>query len=98
MYGYVVVNKPELKFREFDVYRSYYCGLCKVLGKEYGFTGKISLSYDMTFLIMLLSGLYEPKTEYGKEKCLVHPVAKHEYRINEVTDYVADIEYTYDVL
>ena len=91
MYGYVVVNKPELKFREFDVYRSYYCGLCKVLGKEYGFTGKISLSYDMTFLIMLLSGLYEPKTEYGKEKCLVHPVAKHEYRINEVTDYVADM-------
>lgn len=91
LYGYVVVNKPELKFREFDVYRSYYCGLCKVLGKEYGFTGKISLSYDMTFLIMLLSGLYEPKTEYGKEKCLVHLVAKHEYRINEVTDYVADM-------
>ena len=21
LYGYVVVNKPELKFREFDVYR-----------------------------------------------------------------------------
>ena len=67
MYGYVVVNKPELKFREFDVYRSYYCGLCKVLGKEYGFTGKISLSYDMTFLIMLLSGLYEPKTDMERK-------------------------------
>ncbi|MEI3292775.1 MAG: DUF5685 family protein [Thomasclavelia ramosa] len=33
MFGYVVVNKPELKFKEFDVYQSYYCGLCKTLKK-----------------------------------------------------------------
>ena len=46
MYGYVVVNKPELKFREFDVYRSYYCGLCRSLGEAYGIAGKFSISYD----------------------------------------------------
>ena len=91
MYGYVVVNKPELKFREFDVYRSYYCGLCKILGEKYGVSGRISLSYDMTFLIMLLSGLYEPKTEYSEERCIVHPASKHPVRYNEVTDYVADM-------
>lgn len=91
MYGYVVVNKPELKFREFDVYRSYYCGLCKALGEKYGASGRISLSYDMTFLVMLLSGLYEPKTEYSEERCIVHPASKHPVRRNEATDYVADM-------
>ena len=25
MFGYVIVNKQELKFRDFDLYQSYYC-------------------------------------------------------------------------
>lgn len=34
MFGYVIVNKQELKFREFDLYQSYYCGLCRKLKKS----------------------------------------------------------------
>ena len=34
MYGYIVVDQPELKFREFDKYRSYYCGLCDSLAES----------------------------------------------------------------
>ena len=54
MYGYVVVNKPELKIKEYDMYRSYYCGLCEELLSDYGINGQISISYDMTFLLVLL--------------------------------------------
>ena len=36
MYGYVIVNKPELKFKEYDRYRSYYCGLCDILREQSG--------------------------------------------------------------
>ena len=54
MFGYVLVNKPELKIKEFDLYRSYYCGICHSLKKGYGFTGRMTLNYDMTFLAMLL--------------------------------------------
>ena len=36
MFGYVVVNKPEMKFKEFDVYHAYYCGLCKTIKNSYG--------------------------------------------------------------
>ena len=36
MFGYVTVNKPELKFKEFDMYQAYYCGLCRVLREKYG--------------------------------------------------------------
>ena len=63
MFGYVVLNKPEIKFKDFDMYRSFYCGLCRELRERYGISGQITLSYDMTFVILLLSALYEPPTE-----------------------------------
>lgn len=63
MFGYVVVNQSEMKFKEYDVYRSYYCGLCQSLKERYGVLGQLSLNYDMTFILMLLTGLYEPKEQ-----------------------------------
>ena len=54
MFGYVTVNKPEIKFKDFDVYRSFYCGLCRELRERYGILGQISLTYDMTFVVLLL--------------------------------------------
>ncbi|MBO5159189.1 MAG: hypothetical protein J6B94_06325 [Lachnospiraceae bacterium] len=91
MFGYIVVNKPEMKFREFDMYQSYYCGLCKSLKDRYGKRGQMTLSYDMTFLALLLSSLYEPETVSGYRRCVAHPVEKHLYRQNEFTDYAADM-------
>ena len=91
MFGYIVVNKPEMKFREFDIYQSYYCGLCKSLKERYGKRGQMTLSYDMTFLALLLSSLYEPETVSGYRRCVAHPVEKHLYRQNEFTDYAADM-------
>lgn len=91
MYGYVVVNQPEMKFKEYDIYRSYYCGLCSALKKDYGLKGQLCLSYDMTFLVMLLSGLYEPKTRYGTQRCVAHPIKKHQIRQNKISEYVADM-------
>ena len=59
MFGYVIVNKQEMKFKDFEVYQSYYCGFCQELKKRYGVKGQITVTYDMTFLILLLKGLYE---------------------------------------
>lgn len=91
MFGYIIVNKGELKFREFDVYHSYYCGLCRELKKACGIKGQITLTYDMTFLVLLLSSLYELKAEKQMEKCMVHPLEKQEIRRNECTAYAADM-------
>ena len=63
MFGYIVMNKPEIKFKDFDLYRSFYCGLCRELKSKYGISGQISLTYDMTFVVILLSALYEPHTQ-----------------------------------
>ena len=89
MFGYIIVNKPEMKFREFDVYHGYYCGLCKKLKQHYGKFGQITLSYDMTFVLMVLTSLYEPETTRSKERCITHPFQKHDTRVNDITDYVA---------
>lgn len=91
MFGYVVVNEPELRIREFHEYRSYYCGLCRTLKEKYGIRGQITLSYDMTFLAMLLSLLYEPQETERLNRCALHPVKKQRVKGNEMIDYVADM-------
>ncbi len=45
----------------------------------------------MTFVVMLLSSLYEPETKVGWAKCMAHPFEKHSIRKNEFSDYGADM-------
>ena len=91
LFGYIIVNKPEMKFKEFDLYHAYYCGVCRSLKKCYGMAGQISLSYDMTFLAMLLSGLYEPEETCSRERCVAHPLSRHMAIENIFTEYAADM-------
>ena len=89
MFGYVLINKEELKFKEYDVYKSYYCGLCQTLNNRSGRFAQLTLNYDMTFLQLLLTGLYEPKTKLENFRCKIHPFKKSIKRRNEITDYIA---------
>lgn len=91
MFGYVVVHQPELKFKEFDIYKGYYCGLCKSLRERHGISGQLTLTYDMTFLAIFLSALYEPETTDETHRCLAHPIKKRRMIRSKYTDYVADM-------
>ena len=91
MFGYVIINKGDMKFKEFDIYHSYYCGLCQMLKKQYGFTGQLTLTYDMTFAVMLLSSLYEPEVSEDVVNCVAHPFEKHQTRQTIYTEYGADM-------
>lgn len=91
MFGYVIVNKPELKIREFDEYRSYYCGLCHTLKKEYGFKAQMTLSYDLTMAVLLLTALYEPEVKRSRRSCKSHPIKKQAMSESVITNYVADM-------
>ena len=91
MFGYVVAHKPELKMKEFYKYKAYYCGLCKVLREKYGFLGQVTLTYDMTFLVVLLTSLYESETKQEEHRCVVHPAKKQKMLYNEITEYAADM-------
>lgn len=91
MFGYILVNKPELKFKEFDSYQAYYCGLCKALKETCGRKGQMCVNYDITFLEMLLTSLYEPKSEVFLSRCVLHPFEKRPRVKNDIVNYCADM-------
>ena len=89
MFGYVTVCEPELKVKDLKKYRAYYCGLCRTLKEDYGFMGQMTLTYDMTFAVILLSSLYETITKHEEHRCKVHPVKRQHMLRNEITSYAA---------
>lgn len=89
MFGYINVNSQELSEENKEIYQSFYCGLCRRLRHYFGAKGQLLLNYDMTFLVVLLTGLYEPQCETAPFTCAMHPTKKRNYCINETTDYAA---------
>lgn len=89
MFGYVLALEDQLTPEEWRRYRGAYCGLCRTLGMQFGQSARMTLTYDMTFLVLLLSSLYEPEEYQDKGRCLPHPLKSREYWYNEVTRYAA---------
>ena len=74
MFGYIECNRSKLSKEEEERYQSVYCGLCRNLKMRYGELERMSLSYDMTFVILFLSSLYEPKEKTTDFRCGIHPL------------------------
>ena len=91
MFGYVTVDPKVLTPEQRARFQACYCGLCRCLRREYGLKGQLTLSFDMTFLLLTLSSLYEPAETGGEERCAPHPRKKHPWMENEFTAYAADM-------
>ena len=91
MFGFVIADGKQLSKDELTRYKAVYCGLCAALKKEYGFWGRLTLTYDLTFLVLLLGSLYEPRECNACSRCMVHPFKKHESLESEITGYAADM-------
>jgi len=92
MFGYVEPDKPELKIREYEVFRGYYCSLCKTIGKRYGILPRLSLNYDLTFLYLLLSATDPAKGNGKMEPCIAHPLKKRFVVSSDVyAEYASDM-------
>lgn len=90
MFGYVKIHKDELKCKDFEIFRSYYCGLCRALGKNCSQLSRLGLSYDMTFLAILLSATKKGCEEWAMKPCLAHPLHKKRSVANSpILDYAA---------
>jgi len=76
MFGYVKPLVAELKVGEYQYYRAAYCGICRAMGDECGCTSRLFLSYDFTFLALLLSAVNGEKTSITEARCPVNPLAK----------------------
>lgn len=91
MFGYIKPHQPELKMGEFEQYRGLYCSLCRCLGKRYGWTAQMTLSYDMTFLVLLYLALSEECAGFHKTRCPYNPLKKRMcYADSSALDLCAD--------
>ncbi len=92
MFGYVVANNEKLSEEQLSRYRALYCGLCRKIGERHGSAARIALTYDLVFLLIVLSSVYEGETlQQSTEPCIAHPVKKREYITDTFTDYAADM-------
>ncbi len=88
MFGYVRVESPELKVKEYECYRATYCGLCRAMGKCTGQCSRLTLSYDVTFLAVCRMALLGESPRYEQKRCFVHPLRKRNVLVrNETLDY-----------
>ena len=93
MFGYIIPDQQAMTPEARDRYRTAYCGLCRRAAALHGMAGRMTLSYDLTFLNLLLSRLYEGETDAVAEtgRCPVHPIRPIRWRYSGPTDYCADI-------
>ena len=76
MFGYVTPLKGEMKVKDFERFKCYYCGLCCHIKKQFGNIPRIALNYDMTFLGLLLDALSPDEVKVSKHLCILHPSQK----------------------
>ena len=80
MFGYTKAFVPNLRFREYDKYKAYYCGVCKTMGKLLGQGSRISLTYEAATLAMLVDYCaFNGEVPLKKGRCVVHPGKAHPY-------------------
>lgn len=92
MFGYIKIDKNELKVRDYNLFKSYYCGVCRALKKEYGFPARYFLSYDVTFLAVLLDALSEADPDFCQMRCMANPaVRRPAANKNEAVLYAAAV-------
>ncbi|MEG1884516.1 MAG: DUF5685 family protein, partial [Clostridia bacterium] len=92
MFGFVIAYSETLTPEEQARYRGAYCGLCRVLGQRHGPMGRLILNYDMTFLSILLSSMYEEGEEdSGGLRCPAHPMHRRNYWNSQAMEYTADL-------
>jgi hypothetical protein len=92
MFGYIVPEKPEMKIKDYELFRAYYCGVCRSIGRRQGQMKRFMLSYDSAFLAVLLSAVAGERVKVLKKRCMAHPLEKrHMIDENAVVDYASDI-------
>ena len=76
MFGYVRYDMPNLYIKDFMLYKAMYCGLCKSIGLSCGQMARVGLTYDMTFLSVLLHNMTGVDVKIEKQNCFEHALKK----------------------
>ena len=89
MFGYLVVNPTQLSVQDRKLYRSFYCGLCHRLAGDYGTEGRRTLSYDLTFVNIVLNSVSTAEEIHASERCPLHSLRPHDFISTETDGFAA---------
>lgn len=107
MFGYIRTDTPYLYIKDQTLYRAMYCGVCKGISAVCGQTARMGLSYDVTFLSVLLHNIAGQDVKIEKSRCVTHliGVKKPMAQVDEMTKQLGAVntvlayyKYTDDIL
>ena len=86
MFGYVRADTPYLYIKDDNLYRAMYCGVCKGIGQVCGQAARMGLSYDVTFLSVILHNIAGVDVKIVKSHCLTHCIRTRQMaEVDELT-------------
>ena len=90
MFGYVLPERAHLYMKDFDLYRAFYCGICKSMQWQFGNASRFTINYDITFLSILLHNFLNVDVSMEQLKCITKPFTKRQsVKRNDLTDLLA---------
>ena len=88
MFGFVRPCEDKLSKQEKEIFRSYYCGVCKSIARRYTHMARFTLTYDCAFLAMFLTAVKESRPETQNTMCVCR---KRNVVVSDIVDYCADV-------
>ena len=106
MFGYVRTDTPYLYIKDDKLYKAMYCGVCKGIAEVCGQTARMGLSFDTTFLSVLLHNIAGVDVKIEKSHCLTHCIRAREMaNVDEMTRQIGALnailvyyKYTDDIM
>ena len=68
--------KPEMKVKDYELYRGIYCSLCRALGRNYSPVAQLFLSYDFAFAAVLRLAAAASGCSFSQKRCPYNPAKK----------------------
>ena len=86
MFGYIRTDTPYLYIKDDNLDRAMYCGVCKGIGQVCGQAARMGLSYDVTFLSVILHNIAGVDVKIEKSHCLTHCIRSRQMaEVDEIT-------------
>lgn len=91
MFGYVIPDKDNMLIKDFNVFQSFYCGLCKALHKSGSEVTRFCTNYDVTFYSVLMHEILKTPVEFERKLCTYNGKKKVVVKPDALSLKMADI-------
>ena len=89
MYGFLAPNRQSLSKENAKIFKKFYCGQCCASQKYFGYASRTLVSYDATFIGLLLAAQNQKWKQESRGWCAVFPYKQKIYSPDELPQIVS---------